>query len=62
MAKSMGKGSLRGPLTPPLQRQGGQGVKPRPADRIITDTSIGPRRPAGGAPRGFPSATPRPGR
>jgi len=55
----MKKGLTRG-LTPPLARQGPQGVVARPPDRIVRDHTIMPMRPVGPTPSGDPSATPRP--
>lgn len=56
------KGS-RGPLTPPLARQGPQGLFKRPSDGPApSNTTSMPMRPVGGTPAGNPSRTPRPGR
>ena len=46
---------VKGPLTPPLARQGQQGLVKRPADRGPRDQSI-----KGVGTAGHPSATPRP--
>lgn len=55
------KGGLCGPLTPSLARQGPQGLFKRPDDsRPASITKSMPMRPQGGAPGGFPSATPKP--
>ena len=47
--------AIKGPLTPPLARQGPQGLVKRPTDRGPRDNSL---KSVGTA--GYPSATPRP--
>ena len=47
--------ALKGPLTPPIHRQGPQGLVKRPADRGPRDQSV---KEVGTA--GHPAATPRP--
>ncbi len=54
---SNGKSGLKGPLTPPLQRHGPQGLVGAPKVRGPRDTSV---KSVGTA--GHPSATPRPKR
>ena len=47
-------------LTPPLAKQGPQGLSKRPNDCCPPSiTKSMPMHPVGGTPRGFPSATPR---
>jgi hypothetical protein len=63
MAKLSKTTSTKGPLTPPLERQGPQGVIGPPPTRLPpTETTPMPMRPIGPTPRGNPSATPRPGK
>ena len=54
---NVGKTGLRGPLTPPLHRQGPQGIVSKPKDRGPRDNSV-----KGAGTAGHPSATPRPKR
>jgi len=56
--------SLRGPLTPPLAKQGPQGLSKRPDDntRPKSVTHSMPMRHDGSSPCGTPSKTPRPGK
>jgi hypothetical protein len=59
----LSKGGLRGPLTPPLARQGTQGLSKRPDDsRPASKTKSMPMRHDGSSPCGTPAKTPRPGR